>query len=116
MANDKCVIVVVDEDEWVHRAIAAVLPAEAFDVVPCSTARGALNACCALDPECVIAELGLLTSEVQSEGREAGAEAEDGVWLAAQIRRQPSSIAAVPIVLMSAKTDEETRLRALKGG
>src|SRR4051794_35950993 len=102
MVGRKHVIVVVDGDAWVHRAIAAVISGEEFDVVPCTTARGALNAVCALDPACVVAELDLPD--------------ETGLWLTGAIRGEAGRVAAVPVILTSARRDEESRLTALRGG
>jgi len=110
----KSVLVVVDGDAWVHRAVAGGCPhtasGESIEIVPCTTARGALNACCALEPDCVLSELSLPGS-----GPESGP-ALDGLWLAAALREQPSRVATVPIVMASATDDEETRLAALRGG
>jgi DNA-binding response OmpR family regulator len=102
MTTRKSVILVVDGDAWVHRAMAAVVSSDEFDVVPCTSARGALNACCAIDPACVVAELELSD--------------ESGIWLAAAIRQEPGSVNAVPIVLTSSRTDQDAHLSALRGG
>lgn len=102
MTRRKSVILVVDGDVWVHRAIAAVVSSDEFDVVPCTTARGALNACCALDPACVVAELELSD--------------ESGLWLATAIRKELGAVNAVPIVLTSSRNDQEATVTALRGG
>jgi DNA-binding response OmpR family regulator len=99
---NRSIVVVVDVDAWVHRAIAAVISSDGFDVVPCTTARGALNACCALEPDCVVTELAL--PDV------------DGLWLASALRDQGGNVGAIPIVLASGRPDEETRIAALRGG
>ena len=44
----KRMLVVVERDAWVHRALAD--GAAGLELVECSTARAGLNACCALEP------------------------------------------------------------------
>ena len=98
------VLVVVDGDGAVHRALASALTVGPVpvDVVPCLTARGALNACCAIEPDCVLTELSLPDLE--------------GMWLVAALRKQPSRVGSVPIIMTSKRDDEEIRLQALHGG
>src|SRR5262245_29811596 len=102
----RSLLVVVDGDARVQRAIAANTPqtvtGDKIEVVPCTTARGALNACCALEPQCVLTELDL--ADV------------DGLWLTQALRTQASRVATVPIMMMSSTEDEAIRLRALRGG
>lgn len=98
----KNVLVVVDRNAWVHRSIAAEGSAEGFEVVSCTTARGALSLCCALEPVCVVAELALPDH--------------DGLWLVSQLRAQPSEVAAAPFVMTSSDYQEETRIQALRTG
>ena len=93
---------VVDGDAWVPRAIAAGVPAEEIEVVPCTTARGGLNACCAIEPDCIVADLHLADL--------------DGLWLAGALRDQPPAIASTPFILVSNDDDEQTHVRALRGG
>ncbi|MEJ7730830.1 MAG: response regulator [Polyangiaceae bacterium] len=108
----RSVVVVVDGDAWIHRSIAAAFASAGspIDVVPCTTARGGLNACCALEPDCVITEL------VLDHDRSGDGVAIDGMWLAAELRRQEAPLGRVPIVMTSARADEETRIAALRGG
>jgi DNA-binding response OmpR family regulator len=109
----RSVVVVVDGDAWIHRSIAAAFASAGspIDVVPCTTARGGLNACCALEPDCVITELVLGDQDRSGDGIVI-----DGMWLAAELRRQEAPLGRVPIVMTSARADEETRIAALRGG
>ena len=97
-------LVVVDGDALVHRTIAPALadPERPIDVVPCTTARGGLNACCALEPDCVLTELSLPDL--------------DGLWLVSMLRQQPTIVGNVPIIMTSKHDEEEIRIRALRGG
>lgn len=95
-------LVVVDRNAWVHRSIAAEASADGLEVVSCTTARGALSLCCALEPVCVVSELALPDH--------------DGLWLVSQLRAQPSEVAAAPFVMTSSDYQEETRIQALRTG
>jgi DNA-binding response OmpR family regulator len=95
-------IVVADGDPWVYSALAAVMASEGYEIVPCTTARGALNACCALDAECLITELTLPDL--------------DGLWLLARVREEPGPVAQMPVVMATVDRDESTRVAALTAG
>jgi DNA-binding response OmpR family regulator len=97
----KSVVVVADTDAWVPSALAAGLP-ESFEVVPCTTARGALNACCALEPDVLVAASQLADL--------------DGLWLAAAIRAQSTAVSLLPILLLEPSEDEESAVNALRSG
>lgn len=103
----KRMLVVVERDAWVHRALAD--GAAGFELVECSTARAGLNACCALEPDCLLTGLRLSDS--------------DGLWLIEAIRAQPGEVGAVPVVAMAARNqpvrqgnDDPIRIRALRAG
>src|SRR5262249_22197421 len=103
-------VVLVEPDTSVPRAIDLALAnsqrrqttREPIELIACSTARAGLNACCALEPDCVVTALNLPDF--------------DGLWLTESIRSQPGVISAVPIVMLAASDDEATRVRALKTG
>lgn len=90
------VIVVADADAWVQRAIGAVMSSDSVEVVGCSTARDALDACSALAADCLLTDVGI---------PEQG-----GLWLAARLREQPSNVALIPIVMTSIEPGDAVRL------
>lgn len=93
-------------DASLHRAVATALGADAFDVVPATTARGGLNACVALEPACVVIELELGSP--------------DGLWLASAIRGQTARVASVPIILLAGRatssSEADVQVTALARG
>jgi DNA-binding response OmpR family regulator len=103
----KRMLVVVERDAWVHRALAD--GAAGFELVECSTARAGLNACCALEPDCLLAAIRLNEPE--------------GFRLIEAIRAQPGDVSAVPIVAMAPRNqavrqgnDDPIRVQALRAG
>lgn len=81
-------LVVVDRDAWVHRALAA--SADGFELVECREVRAGLNACCALEPDCLLTALQPNDPE--------------GLWLLQTIRAQIGEIAALPVVVMVSRS------------
>jgi DNA-binding response OmpR family regulator len=105
----KRMLVVVDREAWVHRALAD--GADGFELVECRTARAGLNACCALEPDCLLAAL--------------HPKDPDGLWLIEAIRAQSSEIGALPLVVMASRSpssasrggaDASLRIQALQAG
>src|SRR5262249_53754587 len=86
---------------WVARALLAALPG-GFEVVPCTTARGALNACCALEPDAMV------TGSMLAD--------ESALWLALTLRAQSIAAAATPIIMLSPAEEEERIIAALQSG
>jgi CheY-like chemotaxis protein len=80
----KRMLVVVDRDAWVHRALAAT--ADDFELVECREVRAGFNACCALEPDCL-----LIAFQPNDP---------DGLWLLQAIRAQVGEISALPVVAM----------------
>ena len=72
------------------------------DVVGCETPAAAVNACCAVEPDCVIVAPGVSTEATRT--------------LISSIRVEPSSVASVPIVVLSTATDEAARVEVLRAG
>lgn len=102
METKRSTVVVADGDSWVRSALAAVMASDGFDVVSYTTAREALNACCALVADCLVTELALPDR--------------DGLWLAARLREEPGSIARLPILVTAVDRDERARVAALTAG
>lgn len=73
-----------------------------IDLIACTTARAALNACCALEPDCLVTSMHLPDF--------------DGTWLVDGVRAQPAVVSAIPIVIVAQEEDEATRVKALKSG
>lgn len=103
----KRMLVVVERDAWVHHALAD--DAAGFELVECSTARAGLNACCALEPDCLLTALRLNDF--------------DGFWLIEAIRAQPGEVGAIPVVAMAPRNlpkrqgnDDPVRVQALRAG
>lgn len=101
-ATGRRVLVVVDPDAAIHRRIANAVRSDQFDVVPCTTARGGLNACIALEPDCLVSEL-----DLSDDG---------GLWLTQTIRELRTDLSCTPILLMSFCHRESTRVGALQSG
>jgi DNA-binding response OmpR family regulator len=80
-------LVVVDRDAWVHRALAD--SADGFELVECRSVRAGFNACCTLEPDC------LLTALHPNDP--------DGIWLIEALRAQPGEISALPVVAMASR-------------
>jgi DNA-binding response OmpR family regulator len=99
-------VVVVDADG----AFADLLDEASNDeivTIVCGTAPRGLNACCAIEPACVVIALELPDHEGQPR---------DGLWLVSALRDQPTAIASVPILMLTTDPSEETRMRILQGG
>jgi DNA-binding response OmpR family regulator len=82
----KRILVVVERDAWVQSSLAA--SADGFEVVGCSVAHMGLNACCALEPDCLLLGIRPVIRE-------------DLEFLQA-IRAQPGAVATTPILAMIA--------------
>src|SRR4051812_30617021 len=98
---EKSFLIVVDEDESTSRVLAATMGGS-HHVLGFPTARRGLNACCALEPACVIAE-----HELPDEG---------GLWLVSTLRRQANPISSTPFVMLASAAKPETTLRLLQSG
>ena len=82
----KRILVVVERDAWVRSSLAA--SAEGFEVVACSAPHMGLNACCALEPDCLL--LGIRPA------------VREDLELLQVIRAQPGAVATTPILAMIA--------------
>lgn len=95
-------LIVVDEEDRLRSALEGVLGAEHVEVARHATALGALSACIARAPLCIVADMDLPDY--------------DGLWLAASVRANLGAIASTPIVLLGHPVDDELRGRALEAG
>jgi DNA-binding response OmpR family regulator len=96
-------VVAVDADPRITGTIRDELLPDGIRVESGCTGREGLQMCCSMQPDCMVIDLGLPDM--------------DGVSLAEAIRSQPAmTVATTPIVLLSSRHDETTRIRALCGG
>lgn len=100
-------LVVVDTDASLQRAVARVASAAGLDVVLCVTARAAFNACAALSPDCLVAAVSPSDHE--------------GFWLLAALRARPDEAGAMPLIALAARDPGAhaaslTRIQALEAG
>lgn len=95
-------LLLVDADRRVQRGVTKVAAELGLEVVACDTARAGVNAACALEPVAIVTELELPDM--------------DGHWFVAQIRDQPTDVAACPIVVVTHEIDTSSRARTLKAG
>jgi DNA-binding response OmpR family regulator len=100
-------LVVVDTDASLQRAVVRVGAAAGLEVVVCATARAAFNACCALSPDCLVVAVSPADHE--------------GFWLLAAIRARPEEASAMPLVALAARdagahSATMTRIQALEAG
>jgi CheY-like chemotaxis protein len=95
-------LLLVDADRRAQRGVTKVAAELGLEVVACDTARAGVNAACALEPVAIVTELELPDM--------------DGLWFVAQIRDQPTDVAACPIVVVTHEIDTSSRARTLKAG
>ncbi|MFO0591047.1 MAG: response regulator [Polyangiaceae bacterium] len=95
-------LLLVDADRRVQRGVTRVAGEMGVEVVACDSARAGLNAACALEPAAIVTELELPDF--------------DGYWFVAQIRQQPTEVAACPIVVVTHEIDTSSRAGTLKAG
>ncbi len=95
-------ILLVDADRRVQRGVSRAATECGLEVVACDTARAGVNAACALEPVAIVTELELPD--------------QDGFWFVAQIREQPTDVAACPIVVVTHEIDSSSRARTLQAG
>ena len=95
-------LLLVDADRRVQRGVTRVAGEVGVEVVACDSARAGLNAACALEPAAIVTELELPDF--------------DGYWFVAQIRQQPTDVAACPIVVVTHEIDTSSRAGTLKAG
>ncbi len=95
-------LLLVDADRRAQRGITRVAAEVGVEVVACDSARAGLNAACALEPAAIVTELELPDF--------------DGYWFVAQIRQQPTDVAACPIVVVTHEIDTSSRAGTLKAG
>ena len=95
-------LLLVDPDRRAQRGVTRVATELGLEVVTCDTARAGVNAACALEPVAIVTELELPDM--------------DGYWFVAQIREQPTDVAACPIVVVTHEIDGSSRARTLRAG
>lgn len=95
-------LLLVDADRRAQRGVTRVAAEVGIEVVACDSARAGLNAACALEPAAIVTELELPDF--------------DGYWFVAQIRQQPTDVAACPIVVVTHEIDTSSRAGTLKAG
>jgi CheY-like chemotaxis protein len=100
-------LVVVDTDASLQRAVARAAAAAGLDVVLCVTARAAFNACAVLSPDCLVVAVSAADHE--------------GFWLLAALRARPDEACAVPLIALAdrdpgAHAASLTRIQALEAG
>lgn len=95
-------LLLVDADRRAQKGITRVATEMGLEVVACDSARAGLNAACALEPAAIVTELELPDF--------------DGYWFVAQIRQQPTEVAASPIVVVTHEIDTSSRAGTLKAG
>ena len=100
-------LVVVDTDASLQRAVARVAASSGLEVVGCVTARAAFNACGALSPDCLVAAVSPSDHE--------------SFWLLAALRARPDEACAMPLIALAAREPgahaaSVTRIQALEAG
>lgn len=100
-------LVVVDTDASLQRAVVRVAEAAGIEVVACATARAAWNACGALAPDCLVVA-------VSPSDHEA-------FWLLAALRARPDEASTLPLIALAARDPgahaaSMTRVQALEAG
>jgi two-component system KDP operon response regulator KdpE len=92
------VVLVVDDEPQIVRAVAAILEARDFEVVSAMTAAAAMDRLLDRTPDLIVLDLTLPDL--------------DGLELLARLR----SFLATPILVLSARGDERDKVEALNGG
>jgi DNA-binding response OmpR family regulator len=100
-------LVVVDTDPSLQRAVVRVAAAAGLEVVACATARAAFNACGALAPDCLVVAVSPSDHE--------------GFWLLAALRARPDEACSMPLIALAAREPGAhaaslTRIQALEAG
>lgn len=94
-------VLVVDDEPPIRRFLRASLQAAEYRVVEAADAAGALRALATEKPDLLILDLGLPDR--------------DGLDLLSELRK-PSSQTTPPIIVLSARDDERSKVEALDGG
>src|SRR5215212_3697614 len=97
-AQDKSRVLVVDDEPQITRVLRTVLTSQGYQVQTASEGHAALSNFAAFRPELVITDLYMPHT--------------DGVELCKRIR----AISAVPIIVLSVKGEERTKVEALDSG
>jgi CheY-like chemotaxis protein len=97
----RSVLVLVDPDVLVQRAMTSVANDAGFELLPCNSARDGLDACSAIDAACLVTELRLPR--------------EDGLWLLAAVRAEPRTT-GLPIAMVGTDIERRILLGALDAG
>lgn len=95
-------VLVIDDDEWVSRLLAAAIRNAGYDAVTCGTAKAGLETACAVEPDCIVCDMDLPDA--------------DGFWVARALRTQPSRVSVTPFLFLSALDDQESRLEGFHVG
>jgi len=99
-SDDRPLVLIVEDNQEMSRFIRDTLAAE-YRTAPASNGREGVEKALALSPD-------LILSDVMMPGM-------TGEELVAEVRTR-AELEAVPIVMLTARADEETRLRLLRGG
>jgi two-component system, OmpR family, phosphate regulon response regulator PhoB len=94
-------VLVVDDDSDINLALQAALKIAGYEAEAVETGTGALSACARACPDLVV--LDLMLPDI------------DGLEVCRRLRAAPAS-ARLPIIFLTARTDEATRLRGLALG
>lgn len=98
MTENKLRVLVVDDEPAIRRFLNTSLSAEGYRIELASNGRDALSACAAFHPDLIILDLGLPDM--------------GGLELLQGLRK----ITPVPVIILTVREDEETKVRALDGG
>jgi two-component system, OmpR family, response regulator len=95
-------VLVIDDDEWVANLLVTAIREAGYEALVCQTAQAGLDTACAIQPDCIICDIGLPDN--------------DGYWVARNVRTHPSRVSVTPFLFLSGLDDEASRLQGFHVG
>ena len=95
-------VLVIENDEWISRLLAAGIRDCHYEVAVCTTAEEGLTIAAEREPDCIICSVNLPDS--------------DGFSVAQRVRTQPSRVSVTPFLFLSELDDQASRLQGFHVG
>lgn len=95
-------VLVIEDDGWISRLLAQALRAHGYEVDTAATGDEGYAKILETEPDCVVCDVSLPDH--------------DGFWIAREVRRSNTRAATTPMLILTARDDEPSRVEAFRVG